>query len=85
MKAGQQGWPRCVVGGSTNMRHVQVLSRVPRRASTNGLCDNFQNDSQVKLCFTAVALVDFLLPMIQLSADVATGKPGEDAPDDEAE
>ncbi len=44
------------------MKHLNTVSRTPMKAQT-GICDNFQSDLQVKLCFLIQILTNFILPL----------------------
>jgi len=44
------------------MKHLNMLSKTPVKAQT-GLCENFESDLQVKLCFLIQILTEFVLPV----------------------
>lgn len=50
------------------MKHLNTLSKMPVKAQT-GLCENFESDLQVKLCFLIQILTEFVLPAQGKSLD----------------
>lgn len=46
------------------MKHFSTVSKAPAKAQT-GLCDNFESEMQVKLCFLMQILTSVLLPVYQ--------------------
>ncbi len=48
--------------GNHTMKHLNDVSRAPMKAQT-GICENFQSDLQVKLCFLIQILTSFILPL----------------------
>lgn len=52
------------------MRHLRPVTSLPRQAS---LCNNFQSDFQVRLCFIFELLTGLFLPIFQVKNPVPTG------------
>lgn len=52
------------------MRHVRPVTALPSSAA---LCQNFQSDFQVRLCFIFELLTGLFLPILQLKNPVPTG------------
>ena len=46
------------------MKHVSTMSKIPAKAQT-GICEEFESDLQVKLCFLIQILTSFILPLVQ--------------------